>query len=628
MRLSFKIIIWFWVGLLILIGGLFYGAYSRLEPKTFIALLNEQAQVSYPGSHLSVGNIDYKFSVDFNLNLKDIVLRRGDKVLGTAGEVELRVPWWLLLFNRGNAQINLNAITIFVEKDELSTESPITVSKEKTESTSKIVKVSLPHYLTDAHYTLRAKNLMVKDIESGRRFFTLSKLLVREFQYGKNSAFEVNIPIEIHHKDTSYTSELWLFGDVTPQVDRWELNYRGEFRTKEATDRFQIEDLVIDGKSSLNLAAADVQSSFNLLIEKMPIGSGEASVKHDQLSLTVNLEKLPLSYMSLVGEEIKNPYLSKLSGSGEGFFKLSKNFDDESTSHLNGKFAFDGEFKLNEKTSFPGKWQLVFEDNKWETSFLSPKSEVTYFRRAYVDFTEGVTGQFVEELGFNGLEIQSIMPAIRSLNDHMNAPEKPFFSSMISFKKCIDGEKLIDANYRYGVSPEERYYQFSLSGDGAATISYQQKNLRHMLDGEFTKFVWKPYMTFLSPFLSLGSGLMDGKISGRWEDEWDAGQWLISLKSTELSEAKGMWMDLSHQLLSPFEMDKTPLKDASWNISLNKEVMKVTSFTIPGTEPTVISGQLNSDEKVKSFLTLSHPKNKKWKPVRKEVKNRFWKKDI
>ncbi|MCP5815823.1 hypothetical protein NL365_27960, partial [Klebsiella pneumoniae] len=68
--------------------------------------------------------------------------------------------------------------------------------------------------------------------------------------YGKNSAFELNIPIQIKHNETHYNSDLWLFGDVTPETSQWKLNYRGEFRTKESSDKFLIEDLVINGAAT------------------------------------------------------------------------------------------------------------------------------------------------------------------------------------------------------------------------------------------------------------------------------------------------------------------------------------------------------------------------------------------
>ncbi len=625
MRLSFKVIIWFWVVLLVIISGLFYGAYSKLEPKTFIALLNEQTQLSYPGSTLSVGKVDYKFSVDFNLNLQDITLKRGNKTLGIAEEVELRVPWWLLLFNRGNAQINLSGITVYVEKNEISDAS---VLSEKNSQSSKNVKLNLPHYLTDAHYTLRVKNLTVKDIETERRYFSVSKFLIREFQYDKNSAFELNIPIEIHHKDTSYNSELWLFGDVTPRVEFWELNYRGEFKTKEATDRFQIDDLVIDGKANFNLAKSDLESNFTLLIEKSSIGSGVAKVKANEFTIQTDFTKLPLSYISLVGEEVKNPYLDKLSGHGEGFLKFVKNFDQDGSSTLNGKLGFEGEFKLDSQAIFPGKWLLAFENSKWETSFLSPKSEVSFFRRAFVDYKNGTVSQYTQELGFTGIDVSNVIHAVEKLSVHKNSSDRPFFSTLVSFKKCLDGEKFIDANFRYGISPEEKYYQANIISEGSFDLNYQQKGQAKFFDLSASKFQWRPYLKFIEEFFTADNALVDGKASGRWSEEWDQGQWLIQVKESSMLGTKGFWHELAQQLVKIFEIDFTTIREMNFNTEIQKNIIKIKNSTFTGTDTAQISGQLSSDMKNKSSLMLSYPKNKKWKPVKKEIKELFWKKGI
>src|SRR5262245_15241790 len=148
MRVSFKILAFMWLGLLIIIGGLLYNAYSSLKPETFIALLRTQVEKNYPGAKLDVGNIDYRFSLDFNLNLKDLQLRRSGKLLATVGKIELKVPWWLLIINRGNAQINLSSLNIYVDhhaEHEIKTSSPGT--------SNNIIKVTLPNYLADARYT-------------------------------------------------------------------------------------------------------------------------------------------------------------------------------------------------------------------------------------------------------------------------------------------------------------------------------------------------------------------------------------------------------------------------------------------------------------------------------------------
>src|SRR5690606_28037110 len=125
MRISLKLVAFLWLGLFIVIGGLLFSAYSQFKPESFVALIQEQVQKNYPGSKLQVGKVSYGFSLDFNLKLQNVSLHRSDKLISQLAELELKVPWWLLLTNRGNAQINISKLDIYVENEE-----PVAAPKE------------------------------------------------------------------------------------------------------------------------------------------------------------------------------------------------------------------------------------------------------------------------------------------------------------------------------------------------------------------------------------------------------------------------------------------------------------------------------------------------------------------
>src|SRR3712207_6725554 len=108
MRISLKIILAIWVVLFGALAGLVYNTYSRLQPETFVALLKEQVEKNYPGSTVKIGRMDYRPALDLSLNFKDIEIVRPEGKLGSIGELEVRVPWWLLISDRGNAQINIS----------------------------------------------------------------------------------------------------------------------------------------------------------------------------------------------------------------------------------------------------------------------------------------------------------------------------------------------------------------------------------------------------------------------------------------------------------------------------------------------------------------------------------------
>jgi hypothetical protein len=121
MRLSTKIILSAWAVLLLVIGSLVFTAYSKLKPESLVSLLETQVQKNYQGSQLRIEKVDYGFTLDFDLTLKNISITRADKLLASAQEVQLKVPWWLILLDRGSAQINISDLIIYVQGNQVDT---------------------------------------------------------------------------------------------------------------------------------------------------------------------------------------------------------------------------------------------------------------------------------------------------------------------------------------------------------------------------------------------------------------------------------------------------------------------------------------------------------------------------
>ena len=623
MRISLKVLAVAWLVLLLVIGGLLFNAYSKLKPETFIALLTEQVQKNYPGTKLEVGKVKYGFSLDFNLTLKDIQLRRSGKLLGSIGEVELKVPWWLLFLNRGNAQINLSRLDIYIDHHEAH---EIKGASSLPGPAKKMISVELPNYLAEAKYTLRAKEISIRDIHNARRYFTLSKLLVREFQYGKNSAFEMNIPIEITHNLNVYRSNLWLFGDITPQQAEWKLNYRGEFRTIDNSDKFQIEDLVISGKASFKPSNLDIQSAVELLIEKETIGQGSFVATQDDLKIDMNFSKLPMNYFNFMYDDIKNPYLPKLEGEATGKIDFHKQFDSEQAI-VNGKLAFQAPFQFTPQQKLDGQWKLNFSDSRWEISFITPKGEVSFFRRSVLDLKKTLVTQYVEELGFSGLDLNYALAPVKTLSEFINAPTGVFYTSNISYKKCLLGDKILDGNFQYGHSPDHKFYQAKLiETNSSFELNYSNKGEQNSMDAKFNQFTWQPQYQFLAPYFSAQKALVEGKAEGRWKNiDWDAGQWLVQLNFIEPTEIQGKIPELIQLTSNLFELDSKVAKQVSLNLAIKNNVISLNSLMLDAVESAKITGSLSSLPKPKSYVTLAYPKNKKWKPVRKEVLTPYWK---
>ncbi|MBA2405625.1 MAG: hypothetical protein H0V66_12685, partial [Bdellovibrionales bacterium] len=609
------------------VGSLVYSAYSKLNPDSLVSLLNNQIQHNYPGSKLTIDKIDYVFSIDFKLSLKRLTLTRGSKTLASANEVQLKVPWWLILLNRGNASINVSDLTIFISGkpgDLVETES----STQLAPKTSSKIEVSLPQYLVDARYTLRAKNVSIKEFEGDRRFFTLSKLLVREFQYGKNSAFELNIPISITHKNKRYSSELWLFGDVTAQPKSWSIHYRGEFKTKEMAEGFQYEDLVIDGKSVFNPSTVDLTSTIQLLVDKQKVGTGEISAKMDHLKFHLKLSHFPMDFLNMIGDEIKNPYWKKIGGVGEGEVKFNRTFKHEHTSSLSAKLHFPGNFTLGPDHSIPGQWFLDFKNEIWETSFISPKQDLKFSRRAVLDFDKGLVTQYSQEIGFTGCDFKAALLAVQSLAGLMDPVPQPYHSTVVQIKQCLDGDKIFDGSFRFGIFPNQKYFQADLQDNQSSLLlKYTSKPSGEDFALDLVNFKWNLSYKFLEPFMSATEAVLDGKIEGKWKSHWTDGIWLVNLKADKIAKMSGEFHLLNQKMWDHFTLDANASTKKSWQASVNEKIIKINSLILDGADPAQLAGSLSSLPKAKSYLTLTYPKNRKWKPVKKEVTEVFWKKE-
>jgi hypothetical protein len=618
MRISLKVIGILWIGLLLIIGAMLYNAYSRLKPESIISLVKDQVQKNYPDSELSIGSIDYGFSLDFNLNFQNIDLQRNGKKLSSIKELDLKIPWWLILTNQGNAQVNISGLDIFIEQDEPGHD----VLVKKFSHSAHKIRVSLPTYLSEAKYTLRAKDISIRDLQNSRRYFMVSKLLVREFQYGKNSAFELNIPITIKRKDTHYNSDLWLFGDVTPEREEWVLNYRGEFRTRDNNEKFQMEDLVIGGKANLNTSVLKVVSDLTLSIDKQSIANGQFTADQEMLNFDLKITALPLNFFGFIYEEIRNPYLLNPVGVAAGGIKFKKSFDS-SLASVQGKLNFDGLFYLTEKDSIPGKWKISFRDSKWEVSFISPKGEASFFRRSVVDMNRNIVTQYIEELGFSGLDLGLTTSAVLPISKFLKSPQASYYTTTFSYKKCFLGDRTLDGQFQYGHTPDQKFYRAEISDQKSFfKINYAGVANQNALDLEMTNFRWSPSLQILAPFFSAQDAVLHGKIEGRWLNSWDTGQWKIGVNGTGLKDTQGRIPELIARTTAFFDLDSKNFEKQSFNFLGSNGNFGLNSLTLEGSELAKITGILNS--KQKSYLTLTHPKNRKLKLVKKEIFEPYW----
>lgn len=613
MRVSFKVLLIIWVALILILGGVVYTAYSKLSPEALISLMKDEIRRSYPKADIKIGTVDYRFSLDFKLELKNLEVFDTQKRIGSIEEIEVKIPWWLFLTDKGSAQVNLSGLDLTLSKVEK------TQKKGPKETDSPIeVKASIPSYLASAKYTLRANNIILRDSEDSHRSFILKKLLVREFQYGKTSVFELTLPIQINHNGAKFDSELWLFGELTPQEASWAISYRGEFKTKDLSENFQLDDLSLDGKASILTKNFELTSELNFMIEKEKIGDGKVKADESALKVVANFNKFPINYLGILGNEISNPFLPELEGHGQGSVEYLRNLSKEET-QLSSKIEFEGVMKLSPELVYAGKWYLIFDNSKLETSFMTPNGEVSFFRRSIIDFKSGDTVQFNEEIGFSGIEFKRALAPLQKFEEFRKTENLTYFSSTVSFKECLQGTRKMNGSMKRGFSPGQKFYLFNLhSGEEEMKFSYQARQENEQLEIEAKKFLWEKF-GLLTPYLSGEDLILDGKLQGKWNDNWRAGEWVTDMHVHAVSPFEGELVSLFNQFLAPAELKLGQNFQA--RMELRKQRLLIKNLRPLGADGVALTGSIVPSP-AQSSLVIKPPKTKK--TIKKEFQSAFF----
>lgn len=612
MRLSIRIILGLWLGILISLSALVYNAYTKFKPENFLNLIRQQIQRNYPTSKLSIAESDFKISLDLVLKLKKLRVEDSFNPLLMIEEVEFKLPWWLILFGQGSAQINLDQVVFYLrEKNSHSSES----SKIKSPDS---LNFSLPGYLKEAHYTIRAKNMTIRDVKSGRRYFAFTKFLVRQLRYGKNSAFELLMPVSILTDQKRYHSQLWLFGDVTPTKKKWIVNYRGDFKAKETFEKNKLEDLVFSGTANYENSKHSLSSSFNLLMDKTNVGSGQLKLDQTQLDVGVKVQAFPMSFFQPFYSPIKNPYLPKLVGDASGDFRVSKRYDDNKL-QANGKLVFPGSFSLTESDALPGTWKMSFTNNRWETSFMGPKGEASFFRRSYFEPTSQKLTQYNEEIGFTGLDFALVSKSLSSFSDLSKTSPDVFFSTKMTFSKTILGSRVLDGQFTYGHSPEAKFYVGELKDDqGMLSINFNDKGEKN-LEVRATQFLFFSDLNLLSPFFN-SNGVLNGAATLKWKDDPLLSQYNLNFDTNSYPEGFLGEMIKNFQMKSQIEL--SDIKNVKMNMSGSSGLSNVLIVLDSAQDKLSIKGPLNI--KKDTTLIFNHLKEKRLKSFRFSVTPSDW----
>jgi hypothetical protein len=245
-----------------------------------------------------------------------------------------------------------------------------------------------------------------------------------------------------------------------------------------------------------------------------------------------------------------------------------------------------------------------------------------------LDFEAKRVTQFSQELGFRGVDLQLAMRAVEKIGNYLVPESQPYHSSFVAINRAPLGETFFNGTFRYGTSPYQKFYQAEISDDKSKMqLSYMSKSSQNQLEMNFNNFRLNSNFIFLSPYFLAESAALEGKIQGNWGEQWQMGKWLLNLKVSDLKNGDGEFYNFLRQLWSSYNLEPVIAEKQTWNASVSDRSIKLTTFTLDTSDPARLSGLLYMDPLKKSYLTLNYPKNKKWKPVKKELTESFWRKD-
>ncbi len=106
-------------------------------------------------------------------------------------------------------------------------------------------------------------------------------------------------------------------------------------------------------------------------------------------------------------------------------------------------------------------------------------------------------------------------------------------------------------------------------------------------------------------------------------ERWTEGTWISQLRFKGIKNLRGEIPVLANKMWSEFSIDPASSIDHVWEGSFKESVLQITTLGIEGADPVKLTGVMASAPK-KSHLILTYPKNKKWKPVRKDIPEFSW----
>jgi|GEM_PF-4143485 len=603
MSVKLKTLIISWI-ILIIVGGSFaYYTYDKFKSGDFVEAIKKNVEENYPGSSLKIQKVDYHFGLDMGLELKEAQLERAKVTIWEVDKVAIKIPWWLVLTGQGQVQINLENVNLAIDR----------TNHQSGEISAHKMKLRLPRYIAESSYNIRVKNVSLVDSQKNYQVVSLKKLIIKNFSSTNKAIFEFESPLVFGEGETKTVVGIRFIGEITPYPKSWRMTFRGDSKHLEGVEKLPIDGLIFEGKADLNLKDFDLYADFNVLLDKLRMGDGNIGINGERFKMKLHLSQVPMNLFEDFFKKLTIDYVGSNLSDGQVSVRVENKFSSKELV-TSAKLTFQAPFEIDENYKIEGKWLFQINGDRIDSSFITPRGELSYFRRASFSPKDLVLNQFSEEIGFTGLDVGLIFPLLKPFTYFSVNPEGQFFTSLVTFKNCPLKDGRLNGILRMGETPIEEFYTVDLNLDASLLkLNYQHQDSKKSFQLTAQDFPLIPQFKLFDEFFSATTGQITGQIDGQWEDDWRLGTWGVKLKTKDTIETRGLVPELLTKLISEVQLSGNPSVDFSLNGKLALKKFSLIELSTSAQKDIKLSGELTPKSQL-LFIVRQKKKNKVLNP--------------
>ena len=262
---------------LVLVGGVFYYASTKLRPEEIKRITIEQTKKIFPKSEVTLQNVEIGWGLNFNVNLEKLsikAVRDNQKIeMMSVDQLVLKVPLWAILVGSGVIEVKLDAPLMnyhefpegnnwtYAMGDKTPEEKKREEEKEKKEKKEESSASSSLGIFGKSKINVKLSDVAVKYSlrDSSKGEIKVSRFLIKGLNFESSTAFEIASSAHFVMKDQSSVS----FDTIAI----------GEFNIADLVKNGSVSSVVIIkvnniAKTGLEWKFPEITTNIDLLLKK------------------------------------------------------------------------------------------------------------------------------------------------------------------------------------------------------------------------------------------------------------------------------------------------------------------------------------------------------------------------